>query len=277
MTRSLLGRGLIVLALTLAGAAQAQRSRYDNTVDNWPEELVKRPLTLFEGLTEIEVPVAFNLSTGSAGKPVFIPLQLAYGVTDSFTLAITHQIGLCLGGSSNGCAKVYNDIGLEGLFSLAPSGPFQAALAAGVLLPSITDPFTAAAVVGFDTRYGSGPVALRIDPRLQIGLNQRDGTPFSLTSPGSPPNREVLRIPVTLQLQATPNVAFSLGSGIVGAVNPPVGTFSDNYAVPLSIGAAYTTSQLDVGAALTFTNLRGPYGLSATALRIGEVFAAFRL
>ncbi len=280
MTRTLSAVGLLTLALSLAGAAQAQSSRaYDSTYtrDNWPDELVKRPLTLAEGLTQIDLPVAFNLSKDSAGKPVFIPLHLAYGVTDGFTLALTHQIGLCLSGTSNGCPKVYNDVGLQGLFSLVPSGPFQAALAAGIVLPSITDPFTAAAVVGFDTRAGNGPIALRIDPRLQIGLNQRDGTLTTPTSAGSAPNREVLSIPVTLQLQATPNVALSVGSGILGPLNPVIGSFSDYYAVPLTFGAAYTTSQLDVGAAFTFANLRSQGLLSGTDLRIGEVFASFRL
>ncbi|GAC1596203.1 MAG: hypothetical protein NVS4B10_05080 [Myxococcales bacterium] len=271
MTRPFFGVGLLAVALSTAGAVQAQSARSYGTGasysrDTWPAEIVQRPLTLAEGLGQVDVPVAFNLSSGSAGKPIFVPLQLAYGVTEAFTLALTHQVGLCLSGTSNGCPKVYNDIGFQGLFALAPSGPLQAALVAGLIFPSLADPFAAAALVGLDTRYGSGPVALRVDPRITFGLNQRDAG-----------NRETLSIPVTLQFQAAPNVALSVGSGIRGPINPRVGSFSDFYAVPLSFGAAYTTSPFDVGAAFTFTNLRGPSGLSGTDLRIGQVFASFRI
>ena len=60
--------------------------------------------------------------------------------------------GLCLTGTSNGCPKAYNDVGVEGLFALVPSGAFQVALAAAFLVPSISEPFAMAAGVGFATR-----------------------------------------------------------------------------------------------------------------------------
>jgi hypothetical protein len=269
MTHSI--RSLIaVLGLSLSiGAAASAQGRYGRgdvvTKDSWPDELVKRPLTLAEGLGQLDVPVVFNLSTNDVGKPVFVPLRLAYGVTDTTTLAITHQIGLCLTGTSNGCAKVYNDIGLEGLFSIAPTGPFQVALAAGLQFVSLSDPFAVAGVVGFDSRYGAGAIALRFDPRLSFGLNERDAG-----------NRETLSLPVILQLQATPNVALSIGSGLFGPLNPVVGSFSDLYAIPLVFGVAYTTSRVDVGATFEFLNLRATGGASATDARLGQVFASLR-
>lgn len=261
--------GVLGLSLSLCAAAAAQGTRYGRgesyTKDSWPEELVKRPLTLAEGLGQLDVPVIFNLSSDQVGKPVFVPLRLAYGVTSTATLAITHETGLCLTGTSNGCAKVYNDVGLEGLFSVVPRGPFQVALAAGLQLVSLSDPFAVAGVVGFDSRYGSGPVALRFDPRLSFGLNERDAG-----------NRETLILPVTLQLQATPNVAVSVGSGLIGPLNPLFGTFADLYAIPLLFGVTYTTSRVDVGASFAFANLHAIGTSSATDARLGQVFASLR-
>jgi hypothetical protein len=282
MSRLLSGTGLLALLLSIGGGAQAQSARSapateEYTRDSWPDELVKRPLTLAEDLAQIDLPVAVNLTKNVVGKPVFIPLQIAYGVTDGFTLAITHQTGLCVSGTSNGCAKVYNDVGLEGLFSLVPSGTFQAALSAGVVLPSITEPFLAAARVGFDSRFGRGPVALRIDPRVQIALNQRTPPNLLLGTVVVAANRDTLEVPVTLQLQAMPNLALWVGSGVFGQLNPIVGSFSDSYAIPLSFGVAFTSGDVDVGAQFAFANLRGYYGGSGTDVRFGEAFVSFRL
>jgi len=260
---------LAVVLLSISASAHAQRMRtyqHDTyTKDNWPDELVKRPLTLAQGMGQLDIPVVINLSTDEVGKPVFIPLSLLYGVTDSVTVGITHQTGLCLTGTSNGCPKVYNDIGVEGLFSVVPSGELQLAVAAGLAAISLSDPFAVAAEVGFASRYGSGIFALRFDPRLSIGLNERDAG-----------NREVLVLPVTLQVQATPNVALSVGSGLIAPLNPVVGSFSDFYEIPLSLTAGYTTKMVDVGASFTFINLHAPSGASATDARLGEVFASLR-
>ncbi|HYY51233.1 MAG TPA: hypothetical protein VE755_00105 [Myxococcales bacterium] len=262
--------GPLLLALCIAGSAAAQgRRTYGSdlpTADTWPDEVIRRPLTLADGLGELSVPVVLNLTTDQVAKPVFIPARLSYGVTDAVTLSVIHAVGLCLTGTSNGCPKAYNDVGVEGLFALVPSGAFQVALAAAFLVPSISEPFAMAAGVGFATRYTAGPLALRIDPQVTFGLNERDAG-----------NRETLAVPVTLQLQLTPNLLFAVGSGVFGLLDPLLGSFSDNYTIPLGFTAALTTSRLDLGAQFTFLNVRGSAGSSATDLRIGQVFAALRL
>ena len=264
--RSLLA--VLGLSLSICGAAAAEATGSGEgsyTKASWPEELVKRPLTLAEGLGQLDVPVVVNLSTDEVGQPVFIPLNLAYGVTSTATVAITHAIGLCLTGTSNGCDKVYNDVGLQGLFAVVPSGPVQMALAAGLQFVSLSDPFAVAAVVGFDSRYGTGVVALRIDARLSIGLNQRDAG-----------NRETLTLPVSLQVQATRNLALSLGSGLFAPLDPVVGSFSELYAIPLLFGVTYTSGRLDVGASFAFANLHATGGASATDARLGQAFVSLR-
>jgi hypothetical protein len=260
--------GVLGLSLSICGAAGAQGAGAGGesyTTENWPDELVRRPLTLAEGLGQLDVPVVVNLSTDEVGKPVFIPLHLAYGVTSTATLAITHAIGLCVTGTSNGCDKVYNDVGFEGLFSVVPGGPAQMALAAGLQFVSLSDPFAVAAVVGFDSRYGSSVLALRIDPRLSIGLNERDAG-----------NRETLVLPVTLQVQATRNLLLSVGSGLFAPLDPVVGSFSDLYAIPLLFGVTYTSGRVDVGASFAFANLHATGGASATDARLGRVFVSLR-
>jgi len=277
--------------MSIAGAAGAQRYRVASdapaiTKDDWPDPVLERPLTLAQGLAQLSLPVTFNLSTDAVGKPVYVPAILAFGVTDGFTLAITHDTGVCLSGTSNGCPKVYNDIGLQGFFAMAPRGAFQSALVVGVQAASLTDPFAAAAVVGFDSRATNGSIAFRFDPRLAIGFVERDAAvssspvPVALDFHGAPVigrNRETLFLPVALQLQATSNLAFTLGSGIAMQLDPAAGSIGDTVSVPLGLSAAFTTSRVDVGASFGFTNLRGSGPVSGTDIRTGQVFASLRI
>src|SRR3982750_2058310 len=101
-----------VLAMALAGGRPAQAGSFArDDYGGWPSELVERPLTLAEDLGQLDVPVIFNLTSGSLWKPVTMPLRLVYGATSDVTLAVTHQTGLCLSGTASGCAKLYNDVG----------------------------------------------------------------------------------------------------------------------------------------------------------------------
>lgn len=232
---------------------------------NWPSQIIERPLTLAEDLGQLDVPVVFNLADSSMWKPLFIPARLAYGVNSDVTLAVTHQVGFCLSGTTNGCPKLYNDVGMEGLIAIMPSGRLQAALAVGTELLSISDPFVASAVVGFDSRLVVGPFALRLDPRLRIGVTQRDLG-----------NKEFLTIPATLQFQATPSVALFAALAVSGPLNPATGSFSNYYTVPLNLGLGYGTGDYDFGVSFTFLDLRGNVLPNATGARAGQAFASLR-
>lgn len=266
ITRSMSAIGVLAIALSAAVRAQARsygRDEYGS--GNWPSEIIERPLTLAQDLAQLDVPVVFNLIDSTMWKPVFIPARLAYGVNSDVTLAVTHQVGFCLSGPTNGCPKLYNDVGLEGLIAIMPSGRLQAALAAGMELPSISDPFVASAVLGFDSRLVVGPLALRLDPRLRIGVTQRDIG-----------NKEFLTVPATLQFQVTPSVALFAALAVSGPLNPAVGSFSTSYTVPLNFGLAYGTGDYDFGASFTFLDLRGNVLPSATGARVGQAFASLR-
>ena len=81
MTITKITSAMGALAVALAGARPAQAHGFGGDAyggGSWPTELVERPLTLAEDLVQLDVPVAFNLTSGSLWKPVTMPLRLAY-------------------------------------------------------------------------------------------------------------------------------------------------------------------------------------------------------
>ena len=49
---------------------------------SYPDEYTLRPLTLAAGMFQVTLPVVINLSKNAVAKPVWIPLDLRYGVMD---------------------------------------------------------------------------------------------------------------------------------------------------------------------------------------------------
>jgi hypothetical protein len=106
---------------------------------------------------------------------------------------------------------------------------------------------------------------LRLDPRLRIGISERDAG-----------NKEFLSVPVTLQLQATSHVALFAGLAVSGPLDPAVGSFSANYSVPMNVGLGFGTSDFDFGASFILLDLRGNVLPGATGARAGQVFGSIR-
>jgi hypothetical protein len=101
-------------------------------------------------------------------------------------------------------------------------------------------------------------------------------------------NREVLTIPLTLQLQATRQVAVSLGTALSGPLSGGTDAagrdlgFGDLYSIPVTLGVdCALTNMLDVGAAFNFGNVFGANndagGRDRFDDRFGKVFARIRL
>lgn len=284
-----------LLAVSLAGPASAQ-SVLDQPIEKegWPVEVTRRPLTLAPGMLEVAVPVNVNMSADRSGKPVFVSPSVHYGVTDVLTVGLRHFLGVCLSGVADGCPKVYNDLGVDAIWGVY-HGPLSD-LALGVALDAapLTDPFTLSGEVRIIARFGGGPLALVVAPALDFGITQRDGNTFK-TAPlalplatypygwvqfSGPGNKELLSVPASLQVQATPNVVLALSGALDGPLDPATGRFGDFYAIP--IGAALVLSpsnMLDVGASFTFLNLIGKQapGADASDLRGLQIFAAFRM
>ncbi len=245
-------------------------------IERFPAAVVARPLTLPSGALEIWVPLGVSLSNGAGGKPTFMNPSISYGVSDRLTVGVRHLLGMCFSGKDGNCPKFYNDLGVDALYALFRSERLEVAGGGAVSLAPIVNPTAVTAEVRLPIKIRGGPLALVLSPTLNFGLNQRGASPSSRKRYGvafnagtydvvipaeTAPNREVLRIPLTVQVQMTPNVALLAGTSVDGVLNPPTGSFSDVYRIPLMAGLVFVpTSFVDLGAALTFPDLLGKDG-----------------
>jgi hypothetical protein len=231
------------------------------TKDTWPTELVDRPNVLAKGMIQIHADLFANMSTDNSFKPFSIAPDIFYGVSDKLSVGVTHAIGICPAGTDNGCAKVYNDIGVDTLFSLKKDEKMDLASHVGVDVGAFSPDLVLAAHLGVLLKYQIDKLGIFVDPAIGIGLTQRDAG-----------NKETLAIPVQVAYQVNKNLAPFLRTGLGGvpigamAVKTSAGAnldvdgagFGDTYAVPLGIGVLYGLSaKLDVGAELDFPALFG--------------------
>jgi hypothetical protein len=242
----------------------------------YPDEYALRPLTLAGGTFQATVPVVLNLSKNLVLKPVWIPLDLRYGVNDQLELFVSHtahgtsqafgQGGVCLGGTNRGCAKLYNNVNVGGQYSLVKSGGVELSGIVALEFRQLSSPMQLAVDVGVGFKYVGAPISIKVAPMIGIGANKR-----------SEGNKEFLSVPVLFAFQATPQLAIFLDTGIFG----PTTKFSDNYFVPVGIGASFLVQHgLDVGAEFMLSDaLAGsttPSDLKGVNLRTLMVFAAYR-
>jgi len=224
-----------------AGAALAMSGPY-----------FQRPLTNPAGTVTINGAIDLNLSKDAVLKPIFITPNIYYGINDQLTVGIVHGSwedifrgggGLCLGGKDRGCGKVYNNVTLDGLYSLLRQANFDLAAHFGFDFRDIDQNFLGLHL-GVALKWVSGPLAIMADPSLGVGLNKRDA--------GN--EKESITIPVRLGLQASPTVAAFLDTGIGG----PTSNFSDYYQIPVGVGVLAAVAPIaDVGAKFEFSNLAG--------------------
>lgn len=247
------------------------------TKETWPKALGDRPLTRAKGMIEIHGDVFINLSESAVAKPIAIAPDIWYGVSDKLTVGLTHNLGLCLTGTDNGCAKVYNDVGFQGAFSVKRDAKMELALAGGVILPSL-DPMLLRLEVGADFKYQAGKITIWAYPRLGLGLNKRD--PDAVTMSGG--NKETLAVPISVGFQATPELNVRVITGIGGLGNgpeagAPLSGFGDAFVIPLGVAALYAASnKLDVGAEFFFPAIAGS-DIASTKARALIATVNFRL
>ncbi len=278
-------------ALAAAPFAASGQALGDSDPLDHPVAVVERPLTLQGGVLEIWVPLGLSLSNGAGGEPTFMNPSISYGVSDRFTIGLRHLLGLCFSGTDGNCPDFYNDVGVDALYSLVRTQRLDLAAGATLSLAPIADPTAVTAEVRIPLKYGRGPLALVLSPALNFGVNERDesagarkrygvafnaGTYDVVIPAETAPNREVLRIPLTVQVQLRPEVALLAGASVDGALDPPVGSYGDVYRVPVMAGLVFVPSHfVDVGAALTFPDLLGNDGTSDD--RFLSAFVALRM
>lgn len=228
----------------------------------WPEDFNARPLTLAKGMIEIRGDVFINLSKDAAGEPISIAPDVYYGVSDQLSVGLTHNLGICVTGEEGGCAKVYNDFGLDALYSFKRDAAMELAAHVGLRANTI-DPFALALRAGVSVKYVTGKIGIYADPFLQFGITEREP---EAADPGTIvfANKEAIAIPVTVSYQATPKLnaflrtglsGFNVGTGFGVA---PFEDLGDLYAIPLGVGALFAVSnKLDVGAMFNLPLLAG--------------------
>jgi hypothetical protein len=279
---------LCVVVCSAPIAASGQPPAIDPATGEYPVLLVDRPLTLPRGVLEIWAPLGISLSTGSLGEPTFLNPSISYGLSDRLTVGIRHYLGICFSGSDGNCPEFYNDLSLTALYSMIRAGRLHVAAGAALDFAPIVDPTAMSGELRLPVKFGGGLLALVLSPTLSFGLNERSdgrkrygvafnaGTYDVIIPAEAVPNREVLRIPLTFQLQMERGPAFLVGASVDGELDPLVGSFSDVYRIPVLFGLVYSPRRfLDLGAALTFPDLLGQ---SATADdRFLSAFATLRI
>jgi hypothetical protein len=235
----------------VASPALAQDESGNYGKGDWPLAAVKRPLTLAPMMLEIRGDtLGINLSSDQVGKPIFIAPDLYFGINNKFTVGLTHQVGVCLGGAEKNCAKAYNDLGLEAQYSLMSAGNLALMGHGALMLSSLSDPTIVGLDVGMALRVSGGSVAVKVDPTIYVGVIGRDELP-SLPNVGP---KEYLHIPVELQYQLNFQTMLFLSTGLFG----PTDGFGDVYQVPVGLGALFAVNnRIDFGTEFRFTDAAG--------------------
>ena len=283
-----------LLAVAVPAAGGAQESVLDRPVEKegWPSEVTRRPLTLAEGMIEVTVPLGIGLSKDRGGKPITLSPSVYYGVSDGLTVGLRHFAGLCFSGTPD-CPRAYEDLGVDSLWRLWRGVSTDLALGVALNASPVADPLALSAEARLVGRFRAGPAALTVAPTFAVGITNRDTTsvrtaplafPLATTSFGyfqvEQANREQLRVPVSVAVQATPALALALGASLDGPLSPPVGNFSDLYSIPVGVAVMFSPSNMvDVGASLTFLNLLGNQvaAVDRTDERAMQAFVSGRL
>jgi hypothetical protein len=237
------------------------------------EDYALRSLTLSAGTFQVTLPIVLNLSKSAVLKPVWIPLDLRYGVTNELEVFINHGVpggfvfsesGLCLGGEKRGCPKVYNNIVVGGQYSLLKASGAEVSGILALDVREFSPDMRLAVDLGVGFKYIAAPVSVKIAPHLGIGVNKRSALG----------NKEILAVPLQVAFQAAPQIAVFLDSGIFG----PISHFGDNYDVPVGIGADYLVQHgLDVGLEFMLPRVvSGTSGNKAMDSRALMLYAAYR-
>lgn len=232
------------------------------TKDNWPFEVVNRPLTLAAGMAEIGGDsLRIGISGGEAFdafEPIILAPELRYGLSGELQLGITHAFhsffppaGLCVSGEENKCPKVYNAIGGEVEYALTRGGNLNLSARGGLTIGRFDPDFALGATAGLEIRFRGGSVAFIVDPNVYIGIMERDTFPFGMEGNTHP---DYLFLPATLQYQVNTQTAFYLESGL----NTPLKDMGDLFQIPAGVGAIYAlNNRMDAGLELYFANVAG--------------------
>jgi hypothetical protein len=271
---------LAVLAGPGIGTASAQGDRDAGAGAEVTEE---RQMTLPAGGVFVQVFAEINLSQDRALEPFSIAPDIWYGVSNELTVGLVHSTrgatgfygqagdGLCLTGEENGCAKVYNSVGIDGRYHFYREGGITAAADGGLFARSI-DPFALALKLGAAGRWQSGQLAVELAPSLFFGLTERDPEGEADVEVGT--NKEVFSLPATAIYSIMPQLGLAFQAG----VQVPFENTGDLWAFAVSIGGQYmVTEQIFADLAFSLPLLAGGpddgTGADARVITLGVGYA----
>lgn len=164
------------------------------------DDILARPLTLARGQLEAQLVLEVNLQLAIEGKPTSLAPDAWYGLTDRFTVGVTHSsasldridagASICVVHLANVCDRYYRGSAIEARWSWR-TGTLAIAPRARVLVRDV-DPVKPALVLGALVRWTRGRFALESDPYLRTGLANTDLG-----------NRTFLMIPLYVLVQPT--------------------------------------------------------------------------
>ena len=220
------------------------------------------------GLFTARLLLLINASKNNFGKPTSLAPDLYYALSDTVQIGLLHTLpmgwqsrpggALCLTGTSDGCPKVYDNVGFDFMYGLL-YGDFHLSIHSSLYLLRISDPTFVMWTVGLIGKFHfTDLVALLFDPQIGISLADRRV------------NKDQLFVPLELQFQATPAVSVKLLSGVSGQLS----ALGDTYVIPVGLGViGNVSSSIDLGVRFSFDNLLGkqppmpPPGASRTDAR----------
>ena len=199
-----------------------------------------------------------NMSRNSAFKPMNVPIDFFWGVSDAVMIGITHETGLRFntGPTDGKFRNFYNDVGFGVVVNLAGGRNYEVDLDAGLPLHSLSPEVWLGGRVGVLGRANfTDKVDFVYDPGVYLGFNHRDEG-----------NGDGLFIPVWLYFQPSNTVAPFVGTGL----NGPLRRFGDNFSIPLEGGVLFTVDRgIHIGGMVRFPYALGHDGGTLDVREIG--------
>lgn len=149
-------------------------------------------------------------------------------------------------GSDAGCPQIYNNLGVEALWSLL-RGPTSVAVGGGAFAMDFDKGYYAAKLAARG-RYTAGAFSMQLSPSVLIALTERED------AMGNRANKDALYIPLMATYKPIPVLWLSLASGFKG----PLDDLGDAWEIPGGVVMQYVFNpSVSVGGSYVFPKLVG--------------------
>jgi hypothetical protein len=264
--RTIVRKVTLVAALVVASSSGVALAEEGATTD-------ELQLTLPGGKVFLDAFLEVNLSKDLAFKPVSLAPDLWYGVSDDLTLGLVHSTrgatglwglagdGLCLTGKSNGCPKIYDNLGVDARYHLWRKGGIALAADGGLYAVAL-DPFELSLKLGAIAHLGTGAFSFEFAPNIFVGITKR-----------SAGNKEMLSIPATFMYALPMRLGIAAQLGVFIPFDN-----TDFYMLSGSLGVQYfATDHLILDAVFSLPALAGgsavPNGTDLRTFILGVAYA----